>query len=71
MKLLGLLGLQDSIRGDAFWVHTLNGVFDELEALGLSAPTPKPIPKKRGRPKKDTEERKPKRPRGRPKKNPD
>ncbi|MDR0549246.1 MAG: transposase, partial [Deltaproteobacteria bacterium] len=58
-------------RGDAFWVHTLNDVFDELEALGLSTPAPKPIPKKRGRPKKDTEERKTKRPRGRPKKNPD
>jgi hypothetical protein len=54
---------------DAFWVHTLNYVFDELEALGLSMPVPKPAPKKVGRPKKETEEPKPKRPRGRPRKN--
>jgi hypothetical protein len=53
---------------DAFWVHTLNYVFDELEALGLSVPAPKPTPKKVGRPKKNTEEASPKRPRGRPKK---
>lgn len=38
---------------DGFWVHTLNYVFDELEALGLSKPIPKPAPKKRGRPRKD------------------
>ncbi|MDR0662530.1 MAG: hypothetical protein LBF80_00410, partial [Spirochaetaceae bacterium] len=34
---------------DAYWVHTLNSVFDELEALGLSVPAPKPATKKRGR----------------------
>ncbi|MDR1109749.1 MAG: transposase, partial [Deltaproteobacteria bacterium] len=56
---------------DAYWVHTLICVFDELEALGLSVPAAKPIPKKRGRPKKVSEEQNPKRPRGRPKKNPD
>jgi hypothetical protein len=56
---------------DGYWVHTLNFVFDELESLGLSVPTPKPVPKKKGRPKKDTAEQKPKNPRGRPKKNPD
>jgi hypothetical protein len=56
---------------DAYWVHTLICVFDELEALGLSVPAAKSIPKKRGRPKKDSEEQNPKRPRGRPKKNPD
>ncbi|MDR1109704.1 MAG: hypothetical protein LBP92_03150 [Deltaproteobacteria bacterium] len=56
---------------DAYWVHTLICVFDELEALGLSVPAAKSIPKKRGRPEKDSEEQNPKRPRGRPKKNPD
>ena len=55
---------------DAYWVHTLNYVFAELEALGLSVPASKPIPKKRGRPKKDVAEQAPKRPRGRPRKNP-
>lgn len=55
---------------DGYWVHTLLGVFEELEALGLSKPVPKPEPKKRGRkPKpKDQIEQKPKRPRGRPRK---
>lgn len=55
---------------DGCWVHTLNCVFEELEALGLSTPAPKPEPKKRGRPKKEPEIQKPKRPRGRPRKNP-
>lgn len=57
---------------DGGWVHTLQTVFGELEALGLSKPVPKPEPKKRGRkPKpKDQTEQKPKRPRGRPRKNP-
>ncbi len=54
---------------DGYWVHTLNTVFEELEALGLSKPVPKPEPKKRGRPRKNPETDKPKRPRGRPKKN--
>lgn len=56
---------------DGCWVHTLQTVFEELEALGLSKPMPKPEPKKRGRkPKpKDPESLKPKRPRGRPRKN--
>ena len=55
---------------DDGWVHTLQIVFDELEALGLSKPVPKPEPKKRGRkPKpKDLTEQKPKRKRGRPRK---
>jgi hypothetical protein len=56
---------------DAYWVHTLNYVFDELEALEFSVPSAKSIPKKRGRPNIDSVEQKPKRPRGRPKKNPD
>ena len=48
----------------------MKGVFEELEALGLSIPEPKPEPKKRGRkPKpKNLETIKPKRPRGRPRK---
>lgn len=56
--------------GDGYWVHTLQIVFEELEALGLSEPIPKPEPKKRGRkPKvKDQTENKPKRPGGRPRK---
>ncbi|MDR0663686.1 MAG: hypothetical protein LBF80_06375, partial [Spirochaetaceae bacterium] len=55
---------------DAYWVHTLNYVFDELEALGLSVPAPKPATKKRGRPKKNPAEQRPKMPRGRPRKSP-
>jgi hypothetical protein len=54
---------------EKYWVHTLNYVFTELEALGLSDPASKPIPKKRGRHKKDETEQAPKRPRGRPRKN--
>lgn len=56
--------------GDGYWVHTLQVVFDELEALGLSEPVPKAEPKKRGRkPKVNNQtESKPKRPRGRPRK---
>ena len=54
---------------DGFWVHTLKCVFEELEALGLSTPVPRAEPKKRGRPKKEPSEPKPKRPRGRPRKN--
>lgn len=33
---------------DGYWVHTLKGVFEELEAPGLSIPEPRPEPKKRG-----------------------
>ena len=60
----------DPATDDGGWVHTLQIVFDELEALGLSRPVPKPEPKKRGRkPRpKDQAEQKPKRPRGRPRK---
>ena len=59
---------------DGCWIHTLQIVFDELEALGLSKPAPKPEPQKRGRkpkPKDQVEETEatPKRPRGRPRKN--
>ena len=54
---------------DSYWVHTIVSVFEELEALDLSIPLPKPAPKKRGRPKKEPTEQKPKRPRGRPRKN--
>ena len=64
---------EQAATDDGYWVHTLNTVFEELEALGLSTPVPKPEPKKRGRkPKvKDQTELKPKRPRGRPRKNAD
>ncbi|MCD8498804.1 MAG: transposase [Clostridiales bacterium] len=55
---------------DGYWIHTLKTVFEELEALGLSTPVPKPEPKKRGRPRLTPEVSKPKRPRGRPRKNP-
>ena len=57
---------EEAATDDGYWVHTLQLVFDELEALGLS----KPAPKKRGRkPKpKDETEQKPKRKRGRPRK---
>lgn len=55
---------------DGYWVHTLNIVLEELEALGLSALVPKPSPEKSGRPKKSPESCKPKRPRGRSRKNP-
>jgi hypothetical protein len=61
---------EDAATDDGYWVHTLQLVFDELEALGLSKPVPKPEPKKRGRkpkPKHETEQ-KPKRKRGRPRK---
>jgi len=55
--------------GDGGWVHTNKTVLEELEALGLSTPVPIPEPKKKGRPKKNPEEPdKPKRPRGRPRK---
>lgn len=55
---------------DGYWVHTLKRVFEDLEALGLSVPEPKSEPKKRGRKAKfqDSESIKPKRPRGRPRK---
>ena len=56
------------LSDDGYWVHTMVSVFEELEALGLSFPSVKPQPKKRGRPKKEPTEIKPKRPRGRPRK---
>lgn len=55
---------------DGCWVHTMQAVFEELEALGLSEPAPKPESKKPGRQKKELAEEKPKRPRGRPRKKP-
>lgn len=62
---------EEAKSDDAYWVHTLDLVFEELEALGLSIPAIKPTPKKRGRPRKEkAEPDKPKRPRGRPRKNP-
>lgn len=60
----------DPSSDDNGWVHTLQIVFDEMERLGLSRPVPKPEPKKRGRKPKEPDVQKPKRPRGRPRKNP-
>ena len=54
---------------DKYWVHTLDMVLEELEALNLSIPAPEPEPKKRGRKPKPKIDQ-PKRPRGRPRKNP-
>ena len=61
---------EEPASDDHGWVHTNIGVFGELEALGLSKPIPKPEPQKPGRKKKESSENKPKRPRGRPRKNP-
>ena len=55
---------------DGYWVHTLEKVFTELEALGLSEPDPKPEPKKRGRKPKLQTEQTTNHKRGRPRKNP-
>lgn len=62
----------DPAEDDGCWVHTLKCVFEELVALGLCRPAAKPGPKRRGRKPKPKEpgEEKPKRPRGRPRKNP-
>ena len=54
---------------DGCWVHTLPMVFEELETLGLSKPAANSEPKRKGRPKKKANLAKPKRPRGRPRKN--
>ena len=62
---------QNPKSDDEYWVHTLQTVFTELEALGLSEAIPKPETKKRGRKPKAQAEQKPKRPRGRPRKNAD
>lgn len=36
---------EEPATNDNGWVHTNVGVFEELEALGLSKPIPKPEPK--------------------------
>lgn len=46
-------GPQEPASDDDCWIHTNLCVFEELEALGLSKPAPKPEPKKRGRPRKN------------------
>lgn len=62
---------EHAATNDGHWIHTLEYEFAELDALGLSEPIPKPVPKKRGRPRKNpVPEDKPKRRRGRPKKHP-
>ena len=57
-------------RTDGAWVHTLPNVHETLEKLGLSEGPVLPEPKKRGRPRKQATQDRPKRPRGRPRKNP-
>lgn len=56
---------------DEYWIYTSKEVISEMEALGLSIPAIKPEPKRRGRPKKvqEVDGEKPRRPRGRPRKN--
>ncbi|MDI9469524.1 MAG: transposase [Bacillota bacterium] len=56
---------------DEYWVHTDDLVMEELELLGLSVPVLRPEPKKRGRPRKNSDVSEPRRPRGRPRKNPE
>ena len=38
---------------DGHWVHVSEGIFPELEAMGLSVTVPKPAPEKRGSPRKN------------------
>ena len=62
-------GPTEPASDDGYWVHTLHDGFAIMEALGLSKPVLTPAPKRRGRPKKAQEPvNKPKRPRGRPRK---
>ena len=44
---------EEAHSDDGGWVHVSEGIFPELEAMGLSIPMPKPAPKKRGRPRKN------------------
>ena len=39
---------EETHSDDGYWVHVSEGIFPELEAMGLSIPVPKPAPKKRG-----------------------
>ena len=57
---------------DMYWKNVSEGIFPELEALGLSIPVQKPAPKKRGRPRTKPlpDPIAPKRKKGRPRKNP-
>lgn len=50
------------------WVHVSEGIFPELDVMGLSIPIPKSAPKKRGRPRKNPlpDSVAPKKKRGRP-----
>ena len=59
---------EEAHSDDGHWVHVSEGIFPELEAMGLSIPAPKPAPKKRGRPRKKPlpDPNAPKKKRGRP-----
>ena len=54
---------------DEFWVYTINCVFEELEALGLSISVTRPESENCGRFRNETAEQKIERPRGRPRLN--
>lgn len=43
----------DPVSDDGFWTRTFDKDMELMEALGLSEPAPKPLPKKRGRPRKN------------------
>lgn len=43
---------EEAHSDDGHWVHVNEGIFPELEAMGLSIPIPKSDPKKRGRPER-------------------
>ena len=44
---------EEAHSDDGHWVHVSEGMFPELEVMGLSIPIPKSAPKKRGRPRKN------------------
>ena len=46
---------EEAHSDDGYWVHVSEGIFPELEAMGLSIPISKPAPKKKGRPPKKLE----------------
>lgn len=44
---------EETHSDDGYWVHVSEGIFPELEVMGLSLPVPKPAPKKRVRHRKN------------------
>ena len=43
---------EEAHSDDGYWVHVCEGIFPELETMGLSIPVPKPAPKKHDRSQK-------------------